>query len=191
MGDYNRFRRFAEFIENTFTEAHRIADVAGGQGELAFWLHELGKKPTIIDPRKTALPRWIRKTLRKKAARGERLVRIDRLKKPIEEIDLNPFDLVVAMHPDKATEPTLRKAIEYDLDFAIVPCCVYPMDGKRRSSEEWILYLISLGSGIRTAQLPISGANIVLWRKCEETERHSGTSRRGEKWASTKNTLSK
>ena len=89
---------------------------------------------------------------------------IDRLKKSIEEIDLNPFDLVVAMHPDKATEPTLRKAIEHDRDFAIVPCCVYPMDGKRRSSEEWILYLASLGSGIRTTHLPISGANIVLWR---------------------------
>jgi hypothetical protein len=165
MGDYNRFRRFAEFIENTFTEAHRIADVAGGQGKLALWLHELGKKPTIIDPRETALPRRTRKILRKRVIQGERLVRIDRLKKSVEEIDLSPFDLVVAMHPDKATEPTLRKAIEYDMDFAIVPCCVYPMDGKRRSSEEWILYLSSLGPGIQTAYLPISGANTVLWKK--------------------------
>ncbi len=171
MGDYNRFRRFAEFIESTFTEAHRIADVAGGQGELAFWLHELGKKPIIIDPRQTALPRRIRKTLRKKAVQRGRLARIDRLKKSVEEIDLSPFDLVVAMHPDKATEPTLRKAIEYDLDFAIVPCCVYPMDGKRRSSEEWIFYLASLGSGIRTGHLPISGANTVLWRKCASAAR--------------------
>ena len=170
MGDYNRFRRFAEFIGNTFPEAHRVADVAGGQGELAFWLHELGKKATIIDPRETALPRWIRKTLRNRAVRGEHLARIDRLKKSVEEIDLSPFDLVVATHPDKATEPTLRKAIEYDLDFAIVPCCVYPLDGKRRSSEEWISYLASLRSGIRTACLPISGANTVVWRKCEENE---------------------
>jgi len=171
MGDYSRFQHFAEFIGSTFPEAHRIADVAGGQGELVFWLYELGKKATIIDPRETALPRWIRKMLRKRAVRGERLVHIDRLKRSVEETDLSPFDLVVAMHPDKATEPTLRKALECDLDFAIVPCCVYPMDGQRRSSEEWISYLASLSSGIKTTCLPISGANTVLWRKCGKSGR--------------------
>ena len=173
MGDHSRFRCFAEFIGTTFTQAHCIADVAGGHGELAFWLHELGKKPTIIDPRETTLPRWIHRILRKKAIREGRLVRIDRLKKSVEEIDLSPFDLAVAMHPDEATEPTLLQAIECHLDFAIVPCCVFPVNKKKSSKEEWILYLASLCSGIRMTRLPISGSNTVLWRKCGKTEGYS------------------
>ena len=42
MGDKRRFREFAYFIHRTFPQATSVADVAGGRGELAFWLHELG-----------------------------------------------------------------------------------------------------------------------------------------------------
>jgi hypothetical protein len=165
LGDYRRFRRFAEFIDDNFRDACSIADVAGGQGELSFWLHELGRKATTIEPRKTALPRWIRKTLRRRAPREGRLVRLERIKLPVEEVDLSLFDLLVAMHPDQATEPALRLAMDHHLDFAIVPCCVYPVDGQQMSSEAWISYLSSLGTDIRTTALPFPGANTVLWRK--------------------------
>lgn len=36
------------------------------------------------------------------------------------------FSLVVACHPDQATDPALDYALEAALPFAIVPCCVFP-----------------------------------------------------------------
>lgn len=132
---------------------------------MSFWLHRLGKEPTIIDPREARLPGWLRRKLRKQSIREGRLIQPDRLHKTVEETDLGSFDLMVAMHPDEATEPALRRALDHDMDFAIVPCCVFPMDGVRRSRQEWPLYLASLAPGIETTKLPIDGANMVLWRR--------------------------
>jgi hypothetical protein len=168
MGDLYRGQVFASFINKTFSAADRIADVAGGHGEVLFFLHELGKHPTVIEPKPTGLPGWIHKVLRKRSKREGRLVQLDRpqrLQLSVEDADLTPFDLLVAMHPDEATEPALRRVVEFDLDFAIVPCCVFSMDGARRSRDEWSRYLASLAPGIQTAQLPMSGSNGVLWRK--------------------------
>lgn len=170
MGDKRRFRRFAEFIEQTFPEATTIADVAGGRGELSFWLHEIGRRPVIVDPRKAALPRWIRRKLRKQSIRSGRLVTIERLKRPVERVDLGTFDLVAALHPDGATEPALRGALRHGVAFAIVPCCVFALDGVKRSREEWVAYLVSLAPGVRVAELPISGANLVLWRRGKDVD---------------------
>lgn len=36
------------------------------------------------------------------------------------------FSLVLACHPDQATDPALDYALEAELPFAIVPCCVFP-----------------------------------------------------------------
>lgn len=36
------------------------------------------------------------------------------------------FSLVVAVHPDQATDPALEYALEAGAAFAIVPCCVFP-----------------------------------------------------------------
>jgi hypothetical protein len=66
---------------------------------------------------------------------------------------------------DEATEPALRQALDDGMDFAIVPCCVFPMDGVKRSQDEWPLYLASLAPGIETTALPIVGGNTVLWRR--------------------------
>ena len=165
MGDSRRSKAFAGFVQETFPQSQRIADIAGGSGQLSFWLHELGKEPTIIDPCETRLPSWLRRKLRKQSLREGRLVQVPRLRKTIEEVNLDSFDLLVAMHPDEATEPALRQALDHDMDFAIVPCCVFPMDGVKRSREEWPHYLASLAPGIETAALPIAGANTVLWRR--------------------------
>jgi hypothetical protein len=141
-----------------------VADVAGGHGELSFWLHEFGKRPVIIDPRDATFPRWIHRKLRKRAIGSGRLTQIERWQNLVEDVDLSSFDLVVALHPDEATEPALRAAIAYNLSFAIVPCCVHPLDGIKRSSREWLDYLACVTSDIQIAKLPISGANVVLWR---------------------------
>lgn len=166
MGDVRRFREFARFIAETFPAAYRVADIAGGRGDLAFWLREMGKRPVIIDPRPSTFSRRrIHRALRKEAVRTGRLVHIERQQVAIEDIDLRAFDLLAALHPDEATEPALRVALAHGIDFAIVPCCVFPLDGIKRSQGEWLRYLASLAPDIQTSRLRIAGANIVLWRR--------------------------
>jgi hypothetical protein len=166
MGDSRRFEVFARFLRTTFPAATTVADVAGGHGELAFWLAERGLRPTIIDPRPATFPRWVHRTLRKRAVRGGaggRPVSIARRLAPVEDVDLRPFDLVAALHPDAATEPAVRAAVAQGVDFAVVPCCVFPLDGVRRSRAAWLAHLASLAPGARVSALPIAGANAVLW----------------------------
>ena len=172
MGDPRRFEAFARFLRTIFPTATTVADVAGGHGELAFWLAEMGVRPTIIDPRPATFPRWVHRTLRKRAVRqgpggpgnpGGKPVSIERLLAPVEDVDLRPFDLVAALHPDAATEPAVRAAVAQETDFAVVPCCVFPLDGIRRSRAAWLAHLASLAPGVRVSALPIEGANTVLW----------------------------
>lgn len=165
MGDKQRFHIFATFIAQTFPDALSVADVAGGHGELAFRLQTYGKRPVIIDPRAATFPRWIHRTLRKQRLRTGKSTIIERCCSEVSQVDLSSFDLIVALHPDQATEPTLRMAVKYDIDFALVPCCVFPLDGIRRSKQEWVHYLQAIAPNIQRSQLPITGANIVLWRK--------------------------
>jgi hypothetical protein len=87
---------------------------------------------------------------------------------PVEDTDLRPFDLVVALHPDAATEPAVRAAVAQEIDFAVVPCCVFPLDGIRRSRAAWFTHLASLAPRACVSALPIDGANVVLWRRAGE-----------------------
>ena len=162
--DKRRFRAFADFIGRTFPKVETVADVAGGRGVLSYYLRELGYDATIVDSRDAQLPRYIRRALRKQSVKQGRLVEIPRAVRRLQEIDLSPFDLVVALHPDGATEYAIRAALELDKDFAVVPCCVFPIDGVKRSEEDWREYLTSLSPDIVTATLPIDGANLVLYR---------------------------
>ena len=164
MGDRNRAWEFACFLTRTFPHADRIADVAGGHGELSYWLHELGRDAVVVEPRDVRFPRWIQRDLRKRAVRDGHLTIIERVTLPIEQVDLGAYDLVVALHPDQATEPAVRAAVAHGVDFAVVPCCVFAMDGTKYSSQGWLDYLASLAPGTRTGRLPIEGANTVLWR---------------------------
>ncbi len=169
VGDVRRFREFASFIVRTFISAHHIADIAGGHGDLAYWLHELGRHAVIIDPREATFSRRrIHHALRKQAVRSGRLVSIERQRVLIEDVGLSEFDLIVALHPDEATEPALRAAVAHGIDFAIVPCCVFPLDGVRRTQEEWLHYLASLAPGVQVSKLPIAGANVVLWKRWKD-----------------------
>ena len=170
MGDPRRFEAFARFIHRTFPAAATVADVAGGHGELAFWLAELGLRPVIIDPRPATFPRWIHRTLRKRAVRDGRPAGIERVIQRVEDADLHRFDLLVALHPDAATEPVVRTAVAQGIDFAVVPCCVFPLDGLTRSREAWMAYLAALAPGARVSALPIGGANAVLWRRTRSGE---------------------
>lgn len=165
VNDKRRFPVFADFIRKTWPEARTVADVAGGRGKLSYYLREHGFDPSIIDRRDAHLPGWMRKTLRKQSVERGRLVEIPRIVGNVQDVDLRPFDVVVALHPDAATEHTVRAALELDKDFAVVPCCVFPMDGIRRSQEDWRGYLASLSADMQTATLPIGGDNLVLYRR--------------------------
>jgi len=96
--------------------------------------------------------------------------------------------VVVAVHPDRATEPAVRLALGLGAPFVVVPCCVFPNtpEGKRRRLGDdadadadggarvvtdrsifcrWLLRLAQAAgwteSGIE--ELPFSGANGAVW----------------------------
>jgi hypothetical protein len=164
VNDRRRFRVFAEFIRGTYPAGARVADVGGSRGSLSWHLRVLGFHPTIVDVRDSRHPRWVHRELRKKSRDLGRLVGIPRLTAKVQDVDLSPFDLLVGLHPDEATEPLVRAALGHGKDFAVVPCCVFPLDGVRRSREGWLAYLASLSPEIRRAELPVQGANVVLYR---------------------------
>lgn len=89
---------------------------------------------------------------------------------------VNDSTLVVALHPDQATDAALDFALERKLPFAIVPCCVYAKEfGKRRladgsrvtSPEQLVEYLhqraASFGADARVETLPFPGKNVVVY----------------------------
>ncbi len=166
MGDGRRFRVFAEFITQQFPDARKVADIGGGRGLLSVELQRVGFESVVIDPRRVEnLPRRIRKEIRKEALRSGKLTNIAKAEIQIEQMDLSSFDLAVGMHPDQATEHIVRESVQAAVPFAIVPCCVMPIDGLGRTFEVWLEYLASLAQGSRTARLQISGRNTVLyWR---------------------------
>ncbi len=164
VNDRRRFRAFACFIQMTYPHVRTVADVAGGCGNVSYHLCDLGYDATIIDDRDARLPSWMHRELRKQSVKQGRLIEIPRIVKRVQEVDLRPFDLIVGLHPDEATEHVVREALKHDKDFAIVPCCVFPSDGVKRSKEDWCAYLISLSPDIITTRLPIEGSNRVLYR---------------------------
>ena len=70
---------------------------------------------------------------------------------------------LLGMHPDEATESIVDAALRLRRPFAIVPCCVFPADGRPRSFGAWIDYLRGKSPAIRSAFLPFSGRNQVLY----------------------------
>jgi hypothetical protein len=162
VGDERRFEVFADFICSEFPDARTVMDVAGGGGLLTLELIKRGLKSTVIDPRQTNIPHKVRKQLRKEAMAGAKFRSVRRIRESIETIDLLPFDLVVGMHPDAATEWIVRRAVAAQKAFAVVPCCVMPIDGVHRSLDEWLDYLVSLAPGSRIITLPFDGRNRVV-----------------------------
>lgn len=86
---------------------------------------------------------------------------------------------------DKCTEEIVDVALEHNLSFAIVPCCVFPdqfpsrcmiskekpmnNDGKPnlvsvRSYDDFLQYLMAKDDAIKRATLPFEGKNIVLYK---------------------------
>lgn len=84
-----------------------------------------------------------------------------------------PVSIVVGMHPDSATELIIDAALKDGLSFAVVPCCVFPLQFPHRknmsggdvvSYEEFVDYLQAKHVSICRTSLPFFGRNIVLFR---------------------------
>lgn len=104
MADKRRFEVFARFLADTFPDAPRVFDVAGGMGRLNEELSKLGRQCLTFDLRHKRLP----------VPYAERVFTLD------EPCDA---ELVVGLHADGATRVIIEYAAKHRLAFAVVPCC--------------------------------------------------------------------
>jgi hypothetical protein len=162
MGDPARFRAMADLVEAEFPDrAARIADVAAGEGQLRAELHRRGYRHVTS---------WDRR--RGRQAKGRPGYRHQLF--TFEQADRN-YDLVVALHPDQATDHAICYAAMRRVPCVVCPCCVtpsaVPYDG-RRTHEAWNAHLITLALARRmrvlTLALPIRGRAFVIVARPQE-----------------------
>jgi len=166
MGDPRRFDLFANFIVDNFPSAKTVYDVAGGMGYLTMELTLRGVDSIVIDPRRTSLHKKDRVICRRKSLDIKRVVSLF----PSSSLK-SDADLVVGMHPDEATIPIVRYAVENNLPFAIVPCC-------RKGHEIWLRNHLKRWStfiefmktmaekadyDVREGRLRMNGKNLVIY----------------------------
>ena len=91
------------------------------------------------------------------------------------KMDLLPkISLIVGLHPDEATEHIIDCCLAKGIPFAVAPCCVFQLEGKRMSFRDWCDYLQSKHGDIRREYMDCGGKNLVLtWKRGEEGEEKS------------------
>lgn len=188
---------FAAWLVQTFGLARLaggsgVLDIAGGRGELSFHLQCMhGIPATVMDPRPEAV---LCKAHRKRISalarerncspqavkfrhiRTEFTADLATSAEPELSDLVNRAAMVVAMHPDEATEPALVTALALRKPFAIVPCCLFArqnphrvhLDGGPVNTYARLLdYLQAKNPGIQRTRLPFDGRNVVLWHSGE------------------------
>jgi len=151
MGDARRFDVFADFILKHARRGDHVADIAGGkQGKLQDALRRRGfKAVTTIDPR--------RRQIDNHNARAIRSLFTPSI--------ADPFDLLVGMHPDDATDMIIVEAARRRVPFIVVPCCVRP-NAIPYHGGGWQEHLMRVAKGfgfrVERVALPMTGANKVI-----------------------------
>lgn len=178
-----RAKMFCDFLVETFgadvlSRGRGVIDVAGGRGEISFELYSRrGIPSTCVDPRPGKLSREQLKFLKKnrdaeppphvRCLFGNAMCDV-----PEQKALLAGASVVVAMHPDEATEVAIDFAMARGLPWAVVPCCVFARDNPHRLTpdggrvstyEEYLVYLRAKRQDIQTAVLGFSGRNVVLY----------------------------
>ena len=106
---------------------------------------------------------------------------------PSEE-SYEPTLILLGLHPDQCTEDIVDAALKHNLQFAIVPCCVYPdlfptrqywvegdcaiEDGNCKTGNllpvrthgDFLKYLMQKDEKIQMTTLPFEGKNVVLYK---------------------------
>ncbi|KAF9320212.1 hypothetical protein BG003_006796 [Podila horticola] len=88
---------------------------------------------------------------------------------------LESASILIGMHPDQATEPTVDMALKHRKPFAVVPCCVFAHENPERrlrdggdvnTTFDFIQYLMEKESSVPVQKnfLPFDGMNIVVYR---------------------------
>jgi hypothetical protein len=150
MGDRRRFDVFADFIARNWpNRALRIADVAGGKGGLHAALYQRGYRNIVTFDKR-----------RNRANPARRHYRFGYFGEGIDE----PYDLVVAMHPDEATDVAMKWARSRGVPYAVVPCCEKPTVW-RFDGGDWLAHLLRHAPEARTTALPMGGKNVVIWER--------------------------
>lgn len=153
MGDSRRFQLFAQAVKRNFPprEYCKVADIAGGKGHLQLALREAGYEDvTTFD-------------LRPRRAKGVTYKNF--LFTPETK---GSFDLLIAMHPDEATDVTIYAAARMNIPFIICPCCIKPtlLPKEAISKRQWIhqlrMYAVKNGFSCETLTLPMQGDNVVI-----------------------------
>lgn len=153
MGDSARFRLMADAIEAGIPKLSRIADVAGGKGQLQAELYRRGYRNVVS---------W---DTRRKYSGPRRIYRnglFDYRSAPRD------YDVVVGMHPDQATDHIVAYAVKHNVPFVVCPCCILPSAKPFEAVgfAAWIDHLASLASSgglsVKRTALPMSGRNILL-----------------------------
>uniref|UniRef100_A0A7S1BRR7 Methyltransferase domain-containing protein n=1 Tax=Corethron hystrix TaxID=216773 RepID=A0A7S1BRR7_9STRA len=178
-----RAKIFASFVVSKFGPElfqgnGQVLDVAGGKGQLSVELALLTQMQcTVIDP----LIRGKGET-QKLRSRDVKRIRKANGRLPMHLAKYFTFhndciervkssNIIVAMHPDEATEDVLMSAILNNKPAAIVPCCVFASlhperrlkNGKEvRTYNEFIQYLMEKDERIEKTDLPFEGKNIAL-----------------------------
>jgi hypothetical protein len=157
MGDKRRFKEMAKAIRLEFPpdRYHRVGDIAGGRGHLQTALRDAGFKEVV--------------TFDKRPVRAAKTRYFNRLF-TLEE--RTPLDLLVALHPDEATDVTIAAAIKRGVPFAVCPCCIKPtvlkpsFGSTKISYRTWIHRLRQFaekeGFSTVTKYLKISGKNCLI-----------------------------
>ena len=155
MGDKHRFEIFASFVATMLPRDARIADVAGGGGDLQKALRNLGFSNVTS---------WDNRHI-KDRVRGMIYVR-----KYFDYTRVSPkhYDAVIGLHPDGGTDQLVMFAVTYNKIAIICPCCVIPTATKFAGGDfnAWLAHLKRIattrGKAVMERTLKMQGRNVVL-----------------------------
>ena len=182
-GSKTKSEAVVEFLIDKFklTKESTVLDVAGGRGDLCFELSALRSIPCVsVDPRGRKLSKRQRRFLKERrrdipeeeGPRGDlwgghirSLFHADFFDgDDAARIELRDrVTVLVGLHPDEATEHIVDCALERRIPFAVVPCCVFPRDGRSLSFREWCDHLQAKDDRIRRDYIDCRGKNLVLY----------------------------
>lgn len=155
MGDKHRFDIFANFVATILHRDARIADVAGGGGDLQKALRALGF---------TSVTSWDNRHI-KDRVRGMTYVR-----SYFDYTRVSPkhYDAIIGLHPDGGTDQIVMYATTYGKTAIVCPCCVIPTATKFVGGDfdAWVAHLKRVaqarGKLVIERTLKMKGRNTVL-----------------------------